>query len=222
MKKHGKRKVNDVRKNEEKKHERKKEIYKYVNNNRRNDENSENNEQEYKYPKNRKLLNDKLLKQSQHDSIIAASKASCGLIEKIMTQNENESKEINNDNNIINEADTNNDNTNNNNINNINSNQDNLLLSSIYELFDGYDEIIIKPATDNQYIINATINLENNAEIKFQIIYDKERDYFDYYPNNKNFRFDDEDEPFNFDLDIPKEDFPLLIKNFKKFKFKNK
>ena len=40
--------------------------------------------------------------------------------------------------------------------------------------------------------------------------------------NNKNFRFQNEDEPFNYDLDIPKEDFSLLINNFKKFKFKNK
>ena len=215
MKKHGKRKVKDVRKNEEKRHEKKKEIYKYVNNKRRNDENSEDNEQEYRYPKNKKVLNDKLLKQNQHDSIIAASKESCGLIEKIMTQNENESKEINN-NNIINEKDTYNNNSN----NNINVDQNNLLLCSIYELFDGYDEIIIKPTTDNQYIINATINLENNAEIKFQIIYDKERDYFDYYPNNKNFEFKDEDEPFNYDLDIPKTDFCILIRNFKKYKKK--
>ena len=49
----------------------------------------------------------------------------------------------------------------------------------------------------------------------------KEIQYFDYYSNNKNFRFENEDEPFNYDLDIPKEDFVLLINNFKKFKFKN-
>ena len=98
----------------------------------------------------------------------------------------------------------------------------NLLINDIYNLFEGYDEIIIKPNSDNQYNIIATIKLEDNAEIKFQIIYDQERDYFDYYSNNKNFRFQNEDEPFNYDLDIPKEDFSLLINNFKKFKFKNK
>ena len=75
---------------------------------------------------------------------------------------------------------------------------------------------------NKHYIIEASINLEENAQIKFKIIYDNERDYFDYYSNNKNFRFDNEDEPFNYDLDIPKEDFVQLIKNFKKFKFKNK
>ena len=128
-----------------------------------------------------------------------------------MTQNENENNENINDNNIIKNKDINNDNK-----------PNSLLLSSIYDLFDGYDEIIIKPNQDNQYIIEASINLEENAQIKFKIIYDNERDYFDYYSNNKNFRFDNEDEPFNYDLDIPKEDFVQLIKNFKKFKFKNK
>ena len=124
-----------------------------------------------------------------------------------MSQNDN----INNEN-INNNIDENN----NGNINN------NLLINDIYNLFEGYDEIIIKPNSDNQYNIIATIKLEDNAEIKFQIIYDQERDYFDYYSNNKNFRFQNEDEPFNYDLDIPKEDFSLLINNFKKFKFKNK
>ena len=127
-----------------------------------------------------------------------------------MSQNENDNKENNEENKIINNKDENN-----------NNNSDKLLINSIYSLFDGYDEIIIKPNSDNQYNINATIKLENNAEIKFQIIFDQERDYFDYYSNNKNFRFENEDEPFNYDLDIPKEDFALLINNFKKFKFKN-
>ena len=207
MKKHGKRKMNDL-KNKEKK----KQAYEYVNNKKHNDENSQNNGQQFSYPKknNKKLLNDKLLRSNPHDSIIAASKESLGYIEQIMTQKENENQENNEENKIINNIEE-----------NKNNNSDKLLINSIYSLFDGYDEIIIKPNSDNQYNINATIKLENNAEIKFQIIFDQERDYFDYYSNNKNFRFENEDEPFNYDLDIPKEDFALLINNFKKFKFKN-
>ena len=207
MKKHGKRKMNDL-KNKEKK----KQAYEYVNNKKHNDENSQNNGQQFSYPKknNKKLLNDKLLRPNPHDSIIAASKESLGYIEQIMTQKENENNENNEENKIINNIEE-----------SKNNNSDKLLINSIYSLFDGYDEIIIKPNADNQYNINATIKLENNAEIKFQIIYDQERDYFDYYSNNKNFRFENEDEPFNYDLDIPKEDFALLINNFKKFKFKN-
>ena len=199
MKKNGKRNLQDY-----KKQLNKRQAYEYV-----------NTRKGLKSPKNKKkLLNDKLLKQNQNESLIVASKESCGLIEKIMTQKENENNENVNGNNIINE---------NNNINiNTNPNPNNLLLSSIYELFDGYDEIIIKPNDNNQYIIEATINLEDNSQIKFKIIYDKERDYFDYYSNNKNFRFENDDEPFNYDLDIPKEDFPLLIKNFKKFKLEKK
>ena len=193
MKKNGKRKLDDYKKNLNKR-----QAYEYVNTNN-----------DYKYPKNKKkLLNDKLLKQNPNNSIITTSKESCGLIEKIMTQNENINNENINDNNI--------------NINTNNANPNNLLLISIYELFEGYDEIIIKPNENNQYIIEATINLGDNSQIKFKIIYDKERDYFDYYSNNINFRFENDDEPFNYDLDIPKEDFPLLIKNFKKFKFEKK
>ena len=199
MKKNGKRKLDDYKKNLNKR-----QAYEYVNTNN-----------DYKYPKNKKkLLNDKLLKQNPNNSIITTSKESCGLIEKIMTQNENINNENINDNNIIND--------NNRNINTNNANPNNLLLISIYELFEGYDEIIIKPNENNQYIIEATINLGDNSQIKFKIIYDKERDYFDYYSNNINFRFENDDEPFNYDLDIPKEDFPLLIKNFKKFKFEKK
>ena len=131
-----------------------------------------------------------------------------GIIQQVMSQNEN----INNENKINNNTE----------VDNIENTNNNLLINDIYNLFEGYDEIIIKPISDNQYNIIATIKLEDNAEIKFQIIYDQERDYFDYYSNNKNFRFQNEDEPFNYDLDIPKEDFSLLINNFKKFKFKNK
>ena len=97
---------------------------------------------------------------------------------------------------------------------------DNIFLSFLYDLFDEYDEILIKRDENKQYIINACIKLQNDKEIKFEIIYDKERDYFDYYPNNKNFEFKEEDEPFNYDLDIPKTDFCILIRNFKKYKKK--
>ena len=205
MKKNGKRKLNDY-----KNVLKKKQAYEYVNNKKYNDENNQNNEHEYSYPKKKKkkLLNDKLLKKGQNDSIIATSKESLGIIQQVMSQNEN----INNENKINNNME----------VDNIDNTNNNLLINDIYNLFEGYDEIIIKPISDNQYNIIATIKLEDNAEIKFQIIFDQERDYFDYYSNNKNFRFQNEDEPFNYDLDIPKEDFSLLINNFKKFKFKNK
>ena len=205
MKKNGKRKLNDY-----KNVLKKKQAYEYVNNKKYNDENNQNNEHEYSYPKKKKkkLLNDKLLKKGKNDSIIATSKESLGIIQQVMSQNEN----INNENKINNNME----------VDNIDNTNNNLLINDIYNLFEGYDEIIIKPISDNQYNIIATIKLEDNAEIKFQIIYDQERDYFDYYSNNKNFRFQNEDEPFNYDLDIPKEDFSLLINNFKKFKFKNK
>ena len=205
MKKLGKRKLNDHKNNI-----KNKQVYEYVNT-IKNNENS-NNEQDFQYDrkKNKKQLNDKLLNKNKNEnSVIVASKESINLIQQVLpTNNENidENHAQNNEENIENKK----------------INKDNFLLSSIYDLFEGYDEIIIKPISKNQYIINASIKLEENSEIKFEIIYDNERDYFDYYSNNKNFRFENEDEPFNYDLDIPKEDFTLLIKNFKKFKFKNK
>ncbi len=205
MKKLGKRKLNDHKNNI-----KNKQVYEYVNT-IKNNENS-NNEQDFQYDrkKNKKQLNDKLLNKNKNEnSVIVASKESINLIQQVLpTNNENidenhaQNNEENNENKKI--------------------NKDNFLLSSIYDLFEGYDEIIIKPNENNQYIIEATINLDENSQIKFRIIYDKERDYFDYYSLNKNFRFENDDEPFNYDLDIPKEDFPLLIKNFKKFKFENK
>ena len=205
MKKLGKRKLNDHKNNI-----KNKQVYEYVNT-IKNNENS-NNEQDFQYDrkKNKKQLNDKLLNKNKNEnSVIVASKESINLIQQVLpTNNENIDENHAQNNEEINE--------------NKKINKDNFLLSSIYDLFEGYDEIIIKPISKNQYIINASIKLEENSEIKFEIIYDNERDYFDYYSNNKNFRFDNEDEPFNYDLDIPKEDFVQLIKNFKKFKFKNK
>ena len=205
MKKLGKRKLNDHKNNI-----KNKQVYEYVNT-IKNNENS-NNEQDFQYDrkKNKKQLNDKLLNKNKNEnSVIVASKESINLIQQVLPTNNEKIDE--------NHAQNNEDNNENKKIN-----KDNFLLSSIYDLFEGYDEIIIKPISKNQYIINASIKLEENSEIKFEIIYDNERDYFDYYSNNKNFRFENEDEPFNYDLDIPKEDFTLLIKNFKKFKFKNK
>ena len=205
MKKLGKRKLNDHKNNI-----KNKQVYEYVNT-IKNNENS-NNEQDFQYDrkKNKKQLNDKLLNKNKNEnSVIVASKESINLIQQVLPTNNEKIDE--------NHAQNNEENNENKKIN-----KDNFLLSSIYDLFEGYDEIIIKPISKNQYIINASIKLEENSEIKFEIIYDNERDYFDYYSNNKNFRFENEDEPFNYDLDIPKEDFTLLIKNFKKFKFKNK
>ena len=205
MKKLGKRKLNDHKNNI-----KNKQVYEYVNT-IKNNENS-NNEKDFQYDrkKNKKQLNDKLLNKNKNEnSVIVASKESINLIQQVLPTNNEKIDE--------NHAQNNEENNENKKIN-----KDNFLLSSIYDLFEGYDEIIIKPISKNQYIINASIKLEENSEIKFEIIYDNERDYFDYYSNNKNFRFENEDEPFNYDLDIPKEDFTLLIKNFKKFKFKNK
>ena len=205
MKKLGKRKLNDHKNNI-----KNKQVYEYVNT-IKNNENS-NNEQDFQYDrkKNKKQLNDKLLNKNKNEnSVIVASKESINLIQQVLPTNNEKIDE--------NHAQNNEENNENKKIN-----KDNFLLSSIYDLFEGYDEIIIKPISKNQYIINASIKLEENSEIKFEIIYDNERDYFDYYSNNKNFKFENEDEPFNYDLDIPKEDFTLLIKNFKKFKFKNK
>lgn len=137
---------------------------------------------------------------------------------------EEKNKKISDKNNEKNEYDdsTNksNEEVNNNNVSKKSNNVDNFLLSSLYDLFEGYDEIIIKPNNNNQYIIKSCLKIDEDKEIKFEIIYDKERDFFDYYPNNTNFFFENEDEPFNWDLDIPKEDFTLLIKNFKKYKNK--
>ena len=205
MKKLGKRKLNDHKNNI-----KNKQVYEYVNT-IKNNENS-NNEQDFQYDrkKNKKQLNDKLLNKNKNEnSVIVASKESINLIQQVLPTNNEKIDE-----NLAQNNEENNENK--------KINKDNFLLSSIYDLFEGYDEIIIKPISKNQYIINASIKLEENSEIKFEIIYDNERDYFDYYSNNKNFRFENEDEPFNYDLDIPKEDFTLLIKNFKKFKFKNK
>ena len=146
----------------------------------------------------------------------------------VNSNSNNNSKTISNNNNNSN---TNNANTNQ--TNSINENKeedennnnkknsgDEFLLSCLYDLFEGYDEILIKSGENKQYIINASIKVDEDKIIKFEIIYDKERDYFDYYPHNINFEFENDDEPFNYDLDIPKEDFCLLIKNFKKFKTK--
>ena len=143
-------------------------------------------------------------------SLIAASKQSYEYIQRIMTQDA--TNNINDE--IITETNQSNDEKNKNNKNN------NLLLTDIYNLFEGYDEIKIKPNNKNQYIITAGFKIEDGKEIKFDIVYDNDRDYFDYFPKNKNFVYKKEDEPFNYDLDIPKEDFSLLINNFKKFKIK--
>ena len=131
-------------------------------------------------------------------------------------KNKNDDENKNNDQNKNNDDKNKDDNGN----NNKNEGEDQFFLSCLYDLFDGYDEILIKSGINKQYIINACITLEENKKIQFEIIYDKERDYFDYYPNNINFEFENDDEPFNNDLDIPKEDFCLLIKNFKKYKNK--
>ena len=143
---------------------------------------------------------------------------------------QNKSKAINADNdntdNKINEDKKEKEKNNIKNLNDINNNEDknkqldNIFLSSLYNLFDEYDKIVIKRDENKQYIINACIKIEEDKEIRFEIIYDKEREYFDYYPDNKNFKFKGGDVPFNFDLDIPKTDFCLLVRNFKKYKNK--
>ncbi len=193
-----------------------------------NNEESSGNKQNNKYPKypkkikvNKKQKERKL--KNQNDSIIAASKVSYDYITKVMEQEvKKEKDEKKEEIKELKESDTNNskiedkteeEKSKTNEI-------DDIFLSSLYILFEDYDEITIKRDNNKQYIINAYIKIENDKEIRFEIVYDNERDYFDYYPANKNFEFKDEDEPFNYDLDIPKEDFCLLIKNFKKFKIK--
>ena len=136
-------------------------------------------------------------------------------IEEKKEDNEEEEENNNNDNN---NTDTNN--TGNKIHEDKNKQLDDIFLSSLYDLFDEYDDILIKRDKNKQYIINACITIEEDKEIRFEIVFDKEREYFDYYPNNKNFDFKGEDDPFNYDLDIPKTDFCLLVRNFKKYKNK--
>ena len=217
--------------------------------NNNENENEENNKKKRKRSKKNNNNKKKEKKIDQNNSIIRISQESVGLFYKYIPNAKNnnkketiiEKKDENsqkNDNEekaqdknqeiIINES--------NNETNSINENKeeeeekeennkkknnvDEFLLSCLYDLFEGYDEILIKPETNKQYVINASIKIDVDRKIKFEIVYDKERDYFDYYPDNNNFVFEGEDEPFNYDLDIPKEDFSLLIKNFKKFKIK--
>jgi hypothetical protein len=172
------------------------------------------------YPRKGKV-NKKQRKKNKNDSIIAASKVSYDYITKIM---KNEIKTDKNEElNKIKESETDNSKSEYKKEEEDKSNKrkiDDIFLSTLYILFEEYDEIKIKKDNNKQYIIDALIKIENDKEIRFEIVYDNERDYFDYYPNNKNFDFKDEDEPFNYDLDIPKEDFCLLIRNFKKFKIK--
>ena len=146
-------------------------------------------------------------------------------IEEKKEYNEEEEEEVENNNNDNTDINNDNNNTDNNNTGNKidedkNKKLDDIFLSSLYDLFDEYDEILIKRDENKQYIINAYIKIEEDKEIRFEIIFDKEREYFDYYPNNKNFDFKGEDDPFNYDLDIPKTDFCLLVRNFKKYKNK--
>ena len=209
---------------------------------------SNNDNQEYSNEKNEKKNNNdkinkknKVQKKMQNEFIMEAVKAS-DFISNIINQEEknieknneikkNEKFDSNHNSNSpsITEEKTedeknkinNNDNDNDNdNDNNKKKKIDKFFLSSLYDLFEEYDEIIIKRDKNQQYIINACIKIDEEKEIRFEIIYDNQREYFDYYPNNKNFDFENEDEPFNYDLDIPKEDFCLLIRNFKKFKKK--
>ena len=287
MKKQGKRKLDQYKEYLKKRQKEKNNDENNISN-LENQDNIKEKKKKTKKTKNNKKNNEKYIE--NNDLILAASKESCGLIEKIMTKeekvqndiittsdnyeekksqnedlinddnkdkekvnklNENsdekdeeknnnnkntsQSKEIKaNENNIIDNKDNNNSNidnndnkdNNNSNIDNNdnkeekNNNKDNFLLSCLYDLFEGYEEIIIKPINSSQYEINACLKVDDEKHIKFEIIYDKERDYFDYYPKNTNFIFENEDEPFNYDLEIPKEDFTLLIRNFKKFKIK--
>jgi len=198
----------------------------------------EKEENDDKYPnKNKKnninnyntINNKNLVKKGQNDSINLASKESCELIENLINKNNLNYDNIQNEDDDdepqktfkkskINDDNDKNDSLKNENIGNITNKIEDNFLSVLYDLFDGYDEIIIKADKNKKYIINACIKIKKNKEIRFTIIYDKEREYFDYFNNNNNFKFEDEDEPFNEDLDIPKEDFCLLIRNFKKFK----
>lgn len=192
--------INDnINNNEEKKNEPKKKNNKNKNkeseknNNGDNDEDDKNDNKNNSKEKNKKIKDNKNDKDNNNDDDDATNK-------------NNEEANNGNNSNVSDKSKS--------------KNIDNFLLSSLYDLFEGYDEIIIKPNNENQYVIKGCLKIDEDKEIKFEINYDKERDFFDYYPNNTNFIFENEDEPFNWDLDIPKEDFTLLIKNFKKYKNK--
>ena len=199
--------------------------------------NKDNNTIEQIYPKYPKKLYNKYLKKNKNkkNSISEISKQSYNYIYQVMNlkeqtnkkykedeeeNKEKEAKEKNKDKVINKDKEDNKDKEETKDNDNKEENIDKIFLSSLYDLFEEYDEIIIQKDKELQYKINACIKIDDDQEIKFEIIFDKERDYFDYYPNNKNFEFKDEDEPFNHDLDIPKTDFCLLIRNFKKFKNK--
>ena len=218
----GKRKVKDYK-------ECNKEIKINESDNENENENNENISQEKEKEKNKKNKNDKKnnkklkkpRKNIMNESIIEASKVSYEYITKIMEKGDKSSESGTGKNSNSNS---------NNNLTSIQEEKkedeseegknkiDEFFLSSLYDIFNDYDEIIIKRDKNKQYIINASIKIEEGKEIKFEIIYDNEREYFDYYPNNINFEFEKEDEPFNYDLDIPKEDFCQLVRNFKKYK----
>ncbi len=192
--------INDnISNNEEKKDESKKKNNKNKkkesekNNNGDNDEDEKNDNKNNSKEKNKKIKDNKNDKDNNNEDDDA-------------THKNNEESNNGNNSNVSDKSKS--------------KNIDNFLLSSLYDLFEGYDEIIIKPNNENQYVIKGCLKIDEDKEIKFEINYDKERDFFDYYPNNTNFIFENEDEPFNWDLDIPKEDFTLLIKNFKKYKNK--
>jgi len=192
--------INDnISNNEEKKDEPKKKNNKNKkkesekNNNGDNDEDEKNDNKNNSKEKNKKIKDNKNDKDNNNEDDDA-------------THKNNEESNNGNNSNVSDKSKS--------------KNIDNFLLSSLYDLFEGYDEIIIKPNNENQYVIKGCLKIDEDKEIKFEINYDKERDFFDYYPNNTNFIFENEDEPFNWDLDIPKEDFTLLIKNFKKYKNK--
>ena len=186
--------INDnINNNEEKKNEPKKKNNKNKNkeseknNNGDNDEDDKNDNKNNSKEKNKKIKDNKNDKDNNNDDDDATNK-------------NNEEANNGNNSNVSDKSKS--------------KNIDNFLLSSLYDLFEGYDEIIIKPNNENQYVIKGCLKIDEDKEIKFEINYDKERDFFDYYPNNTNFIFENEDEPFNWDLDIPKEDFTLLCASF--------
>ena len=184
------------------------------------EEEKEKIKQSFLYPKKKIHKNNKNNK-NKKNSISEISKESYNYIYQIMNFKGETNKKYKEDEEDKKTEDKDNNDNNNNKEEEDNKNKlDKIFLSSLYDLFEEYDEIIIQKDKEKQYKISACIKIDEDKEIKFVIIYDQERDYFDYYSTNKNFEFKDEDEPFNYDLDIPKTDFCRLIRNFKKFKNK--
>lgn len=103
------------------------------------------------------------------------------------------------------------------------NNESNIFLNNLFDIFKDYDEIKIKINDDKEIVIDALLKINDNEEIKYKIIYNNTKDFFNYYSVNISAKLEGEDEAFYDDLFVPKNQFFLLVQNFKKYKIlKNK